>query len=660
MAFWDKPIVDRNSERSEDSVLKSQLFFSLKNGFNSHIVDGSKDYGVDIYCELINENGATGNIFPIQIKSTGKAQYIFKNSIKYFSFQFLTSRLGYLCRHTPSYGIIVFYNETDDTLYYDYLWEIYNRIRLEKKDDLWQNKSTVNIHIPEQNKVQIDLENIHKTFLNRFANTNTLIEEHGRDFDIPSFGFKKLVKSLKGKDRISKAINLLETIGPYLFNEREYTKIIGLLEILPKNVFYRPKISYIAAITYAELGDLLDADYFLKISFSKKREYTEEEFLALEMQRFKVDFSYGINNKNELIEKLKDIRKRTSNSDNLLNIDININMIEISQKIGNLAFDKNIINEIEDIFDRIGEISQNEEQKYFQKIFQSENLISVLTRIYADYLNDSRLLKYGRNLETLKIGNRELKEIMISFEKVVNIINESLEYAISNDNKLMKAHALHKLAVAFFSMNFSHFLNEKSPDNKSDALSILESTLSKTLSAYNLFLEIKVNQSAFIAITLAYETYRLSEKWIGESLYNVCSIDEIKKQIQSFHNFEFFNQFSSVIDKISNDSIGKNKPENLNDDELSILAERILKIRKIPNDRKANLIDEIKSFRYFENECKNEDLELLANQDYNGDLFYSVPTKYAIVSKKTGVIYSKGFNVKEMMFKLGLKAEDKN
>ena len=130
MGFFDNPIVDKNAERSDESVIKSQLLFSLKNGFNSHSVDGSKDYGVDIYSEIIDLSGATGNLFPIQIKSTRKAQFIIKDSIKYFTLTFPTSRLGYLSRHTPNYGIIVLYNESDETLYYDYLWEIYNRIRL--------------------------------------------------------------------------------------------------------------------------------------------------------------------------------------------------------------------------------------------------------------------------------------------------------------------------------------------------------------------------------------------------------------------------------------------------------------------------------------------------------------------------------------------------
>lgn len=656
MGFWDKPIIDKNSERSEDSVIKSQLFFSLKNGFNSHIVDGSKDYGVDIYCELVDDNGATGNIFPIQIKSTGKAQYVYKNSIKYFSLQFLTSRLGYLCCHIPSYGIIIFYDESHEILYYDYVWEIYNRIRLEKKDETWKEKTHVTIHIPEQNQVKADLKAIHKTFINRFINTNILIEEYGEDFNIPSIGLRKPIKPINDDSkRITEAIKFLETIGPYLFNQREYPQITGLLEILTKRDFHRPKISYIAAITYTEVGELLDADYFLKLSYAQKEQYSEEEFFALEMQRFKVDFTYGLHDKIELLSKLKKLRKKCLNNDNLLNIDININMLEINQKIGKLSFDKNIINEIERIFADIEQLTNNKEQKHFQKIFQSENLISVLSRLYSDYLNDNRLLINENTFEPLKNRNSELKEIMSSFEKVVYIINDSLEYAISNNNTLMKAHALHKLAVAFFSMNFSHFINKKSPEDKSDTQTILELSINNTISAYNLFIEIKVYQFAYNAITLAYEIYRLSEEWLGNNLDKVCSIEQIKKEIQNFRNYEFYNQFNSVIDKVVNDSVDKKHPKDLNEDELGILAERILKIRNLPSDRKENLLNEIKSFRHFENRCKNEDLVLLSNQVYNGDSAYSIPSKYAITSKNTGIIYAKGFNVEDMICKLNLE-----
>ena len=652
MGFFDNPIVDKNAERSDESVIKSQLLFSLKNGFNSHSVDGSKDYGVDIYSEIIDLSGATGNLFPIQIKSTRKAQFIIKDSIKYFTLTFPTSRLGYLSRHTPNYGIIVLYNESDETLYYDYLWEIYNRIRLDRKDESWKEKKTVTIHIPDKNIVERDIKKIHKTFLNRFHNTNVLIEEHGNSFNIPSFNHttKAIISTDKAKDKedIYEAIRFLETIGTHLFNDRKYSKIITLLEMLPKRYFSRPKISYIAALTYAEMGELLDADYFLKICYTKKSDYSDNEFIALEIQKYKVDFAYGLYDIKDLISQLKQIRERAINNDNLLNIDININMLELYQKIGGLSFDKNFLNEIDEIFKRIEKTTQNQEQKHFQRIFHSENLISAITRIYSDFINDNYLLNNITDFDAIKLRQIELNEILDSFMKVGNIISESLEYAISENNKLMKAHALHKLAVCFFSINFSLFTNNKSPE-KDNILKILESSLTNSISAYNLFVEINVYQYAYYAINLAYDIYRLIEEWLEVIPINICTIEELKNKIKSFNKFEFSNQYNSVIDKIVSEPIERNENRNLNDEEYNTLAERIIKVRNLPKNRKENILEELKSIAYFVNNCTKSDLIILSNQESKGWLAYNEPSKYAIACKKTHTIYSEGFNIKEMM-----------
>lgn len=162
----------------------------------------------------------------------------------------------------------------------------------------------------------------------------------------------------------------------------------------------------------------------------------------------------------------------------------------------------------------------------------------------------------------------------------------------------MKAHALHKLAISFFSINFSLFLNNKSPE-KGDVQIILESSISKTISAYNLFLEINVYQYAYFAITLAYDIYRLIEEWLGITPTNICTIEELKKQIQSFSKYEFFNQFNSVIDKVTNEPTQINKPTNLSDEEFNTLAERIIKVKNLPKNRKIYILEELKSFTYF-------------------------------------------------------------
>src|SRR5687768_7135691 len=107
MAFSDNPIVDDRSERSEESVLSVRQIFTKKNGFISR--EENPDYGVDLDVELISEHGATSNKFPIQIKSANQVTIVEVNGTNFISVQFKTSRLGYLCRRAPAYGIVVIY-----------------------------------------------------------------------------------------------------------------------------------------------------------------------------------------------------------------------------------------------------------------------------------------------------------------------------------------------------------------------------------------------------------------------------------------------------------------------------------------------------------------------------------------------------------------------
>lgn len=648
MGFWDRPIVDKISERSEDSVLKTQLIFSRRNGFNSHPIEGSKDYGIDISCELLDNNRALGNSFPIQIKSVKKIRYVYKDKKKYYTLQFLTSRLGYLCNQVPTYGVIVLYIEDTDTLYFDYVTEIYNRIRLEKKDESWKDKNTVTIKIPEENILKDNIENIHNTFINRFANLSSLIDKHGGEFDIPSFNQRKYFEEPKENNEITQAINFLENLGPYLFNQREYPKIASLLDLLPKKDLNRTKIAYIAALTYAEVGEFIDADYFLKVCYSKKDDYTSEEFLSLEMQRFKVDFAYGLKDKNEFINQLKQLRKRETNNDNILNIDINIKALELSEKIGKLTNNDNILIEIENIFKEIENITKSKEQKHFQKIFLSENLIHVLTSLYSDYLNDKKLLGNFQISNSNRWHEKEIKRILNSFSRVINNINNSFEYANSENHKLMKAHALHKLAVAYFSINLPSFINNENPSIE-NAKKILKTSLDYTINAYNLFIEINVFHQAYLAITLAYDIYRLSEEWLNYKLDNITSLSDIKNQIQNFSNYTFYRQFNSVIDEMSNETIKKTSLKHLDDDDLDRLADKIIKVNDLPIQRKLNLLNELKSYRYFENNCTNKDLILLTNQTAIGDLAYSTQTKYEIKSSTTNIVYSRGYDIQEML-----------
>lgn len=636
------------------SVLQTRLQLSLENGFVSRIVDGSQDYGVDIYCELCIEGGPTSFIFPIQIKSTQKAKYVFKNGKKYFTLSFLTSRLGYLLRHLPGLGMVIFYNERDKTLYYDYVIEIYNRIRLEKEDDSWKNQKYVTIHIPDENVLEDDLNEIHKELQNSFSNAQKKFENINAGQNYKSINRKTDPKNVIKKSRVDQAIHYLETIGPYLFNERDYGKVTGLLDLLSLKHYKRPRVSYIAALVYTETGDYIEADFFLKLCASNKDAYSEEESVALEMQRFKVDYSYGKRTPNEFIATLKRIKERTTSKDNILNIDININMIELNQHIGQFEFDKGIVVKIEKILEKIDLTTQDDEQKYLQKVFQSENLIGALTRIYSDHMHNKHLLMDDVSVGAVNEWSIEYKNITTSFEKILYLLDESLNFAISKENQLLEAHALKAIAYGFFSMNLSLFIGKHASD-KSKLKTILEGCLQQAVAAYNLFNHMDINQHAFEAITLAYNIYRLAEEWVDVKLDKIIPLSKINKRLSSFDQYEFGGHFESVIDKIINEH--STEARNLNEDELLILAERIIRVKNLPENRTTNLFNEFKAYKFFSNNCKREDLVLLSNQVYQRSLAYSQPSKYAVASKNTGVIFMDGYDIEEIMKHLGLVNE---
>ncbi|MFC2152916.1 DUF4365 domain-containing protein, partial [Bacteroidota bacterium] len=136
MTFFDNPIVDESSKISEESVLHVKGLFSRKNRFISR--EETPDYGVDLDVELIKNNGASGLKFAIQIKSSKNLKYINQSSV--VSFKFKTSRLGYLSRRKPAYGIIIVYDDNTQIAYFEYVETIIDARYFIKKSFSIQEK----------------------------------------------------------------------------------------------------------------------------------------------------------------------------------------------------------------------------------------------------------------------------------------------------------------------------------------------------------------------------------------------------------------------------------------------------------------------------------------------------------------------------------------
>lgn len=657
MAFNDPPYVDKNSERCEESVLKTRSIFSKKNGFITREVNAD-DYGVDLYGELIINNGASAQFFPIQIKSTQKAQLIYKGSKSYLTLPFSTSRLGYLYKDLSYSGLIIFYDESSENLYYDFVTNILNQILLDRKDTKWMAQDKVTIAFPEDNLLDNNcIREIHKIISLRFEKIQQAIYDSQNRIDL---GFSLLEnRSINhSADRAQKIVSALEKIGPVLFNGRRYPELIEYLEQLPKIYIDKPQMAYLAALVYTENGNVLSADYFLKLCERYKKFYSEKEWEALLLQRSRTDFLLGHYTNNELLAKLKVLRTEVSSPENSMNLEININQFQLVEAIHSLEIDEELYNKTNEIYARIEDLDINAEQKNFQILFQTDNLVGAIFPKLLNSLNDRRL--YERVHPSFIKNNQEKLELLnVTFERVFKKINEVHDFAEKNENKLLLASAYDRIGKVSLNLDLCYFFLDIVPCDIEGLKKSLEGTISYQLKAYNLYKSLSVLPEAFTVLNMAYETHRLSKEWIDYNLDEVITLSKIKSEISSFDNESFAKRFSSVVDQIINDrKLGtlNGRDNALNENQIEMMVQKIIGILNLPPDRFDNVKNEIVSIEFFKSNCKNNDLVLLTNQEdpFLGKNKYRFPSKFAIANEKTNVIYAEGYDVKEMLMRLGI------
>lgn len=655
MAFNDPPIVDKNSERCEESVIKTRSIFSKKNGFIIREVNAD-DYGVDLNAELTINGGATNQTFPIQIKSTQKSQFIFKENKVFYTLPFSTSRLGYLLKD-PSYsGLIVLYEESSANIYYDFATSILNRILLDKKDNKWMTQDKVTISFSEDNLLDNkSVSDIHKIVSLRFEKIQQAIfDSHNKiDFDFSLMENRPINLSV---DRAQKIVSGLEKIGPVLFNERRYPELMELLEQLPKKYLDTPKMAYLAALVYTENGNVLSADYFLQLCNRYKKLYSDNEREALLFQRSKTDFYLGHYTDKELLEKLKELKQVVKSPENILNLEININQFQIVEALHNLEIDEELYNKTSDIYESIENFDIDLEQKNFQILFQTDNLVGVIFPKLINCLTNRGL--YNAASPSFITNNQaKLDYLNNKVEKIFRRINNVHDYAEKNGNKLLLASAYDRIGQVSLNLDLCYFILDKIPGNIEDLKKSLEGTITYLYKAYNLYKNLSVMPQAFTVLNMAYESHRLSQEWIGYNLDKVVELSKIKSEISSFDSELFTKKFNSVVDNIINDKKFNSLNREdlaLNEYQLDMMGRKMIDILNLPSDRFENIKSELKAIDFFKVNCKNKDFVILTNQENPalGNDKYKFPSKFAIVSKKTNIVYAEGYDIKEMLRKL--------
>jgi len=533
LAFNDNPIVDVNSERSEDSVNAVRLTLSRKNGFI--IREETPDYGVDMEAELIIDKKATSYRFPIQIKSSQNLTKI--KSGQFISHEFLTSRLGYLCRTWPSYGIVVLYDDSTHMAYFDFVDKICERISLAKQQSVWQQQTNVNINIPTTNIFDdTSAIKIHEEYRKRFINHELLIERHGAEYGIPviSDRFTFIQLDVNNPRTI---VSFLTEYGTALFNRRDFAFLIDLIQnISLKDIENSPELAYIAAITYSESGLLIDARYYMKKAREFGHSFSDEELALLDLYSSETDFRFGDIDIEQYVSRLSEVQNRLSNLSNKLSILVRIDRLRVLATFGlaNREKQDSLVTQIGQTEKAIRDAEIDGNWRNILLLAVAGNLHQLGVNIFTSSINAMRILESIFGPTPVQHRVQEARQVIDIIESSTDILEEiysKLDQA--NTNNYLKAYTLYQISFTFCSFAFSFFMLSKGEQSRAQhEQQFFRSRYNVALSAYNEFMHMGMLGDAYSALTTALELRILHDHIFSDQMPG-ASEDELQDSLKA-------------------------------------------------------------------------------------------------------------------------------
>jgi hypothetical protein len=635
MGFYDSPIVDPSSIRSEESVTCIKSIFSRKNGFIAR--DETPDYGVDLEIELIHDSqNASGNKFSIQIKSAISTSII--NEGKYISLPFETSRLGYLCQKTPAYGLIVLYDSETKNIYWDYVEEIYQRICDEKKDDKWRQQEDVNIHFPAENLLNEHATKcIHTKMKKRFSNLSRLINDHGQSYDIPSLAMLDTNFTEARKLGVHAVIAYIEKYGLMLFDANKISEILTLLNSLSfETTNSNPKIILLAAITYHQAGQYLEADLYLRKTKLHTDSYSPNEIEILNLTTSRNKYLLGELSSGEYLDALAEMSQTIKSSVNKISIQV--------ETIYLLLLTTPRLSQRDDLIKRINDVQAELDASILNKDEKRIYLLSLSSLLFEigidSFIHSMYIIRMRDNVgDKTTIQERVAAYSHISalletpVKNIIIIYNES----INEKNQALKATSMLQLSSFFFSMEFfSNTLIETSNDSPESIKDKYLQHFNFCLEAYSIYIEKSLLHESFKSLCIAYEIAALFFEQFKVPISDTISKEELTERIGKLQARIGSISFISIVDKrahhFKTEPSSKEFYLSLTDDQINDFARNMLEVKRLPEERLPYILNDIKSYILFYKMSFCEKMELLQNLSHQNSqsTLYNSDMKYII------------------------------
>lgn len=649
MAFDELPKVDRSSVNSDESATRLQSVLSRAAGFI--LREDVPDYGCDFDVELIKENGQASNWrFPIQLKSIEDPDIVHDG--KFVSYSFKTSRLGYLLRRQPSFGLVVLYNVNTKELYYDYADEIYSRLMAARESDEWKSQEKVNILIPISNVLSEEsAKKLYRKFLSRFEQAALMQLSQGAKYGLPPISLEpKTGFDFNDLEDVKKA---LKKWGINLLMQFDLQIVFELVAILPSIQITSDKdICLIALITYSEVGKHADSVFYIE-RIRKKFELSEEDKRSVDFIEIKNQLRLGDITPKEYIQRTTALLPKVSESDSLM-LKINILYFELAMIKALEPMPLQLGEEIQKLFAAIEEARIDELPKQYMKLWNADNL--------------ERWIGHFRNEVFAELQMREnmgvpvpLEERLEKAQRLVNVhdmfyylINNVDRYAKQNNNVLLQAHTI-KLLIRF---ELSFEIDQISHDRP--AVEEREPKISKWLElaggAFNTFLYNSLYHDAYQMLL-----YQIDLYYVGVDRYGFneeFDIDGLLATKQSMEKELEFDGGLSVTALLARKQEKVDKGysmeflSGLNDGQLNTLAEIMMQSGKFPLAQKEHIVKQMKSYQLFNARCTNPNIVVVESL-IPDTTAYAQPMKFVLKNTVTNMVSLPDTNMDKLLTSWG-------
>lgn len=663
MAFDDNPIVDKSSKASEESVLDVRKVLSQENGFLSR--EETPDFGADLDIELINEKSSvSGEKFAVQIKSSAALKVLKDQNL--ISFSIKTSRIGYLCRRFPGYGIIVLYDSKSKRAYFDFVEEIHNRLIEQREDELWKEQESVNILIPISNVLDINSsKNIYERVHNRYLEFQNTIGRGNLGFKVPIID-KDAEEEIDFTDPIQ-ITEALKKYGVSLLNSFEYKILNDMLSTIPIGQITTTKeLLFIAAVTYSNTGKIFDADFFTKKCLKKHEEFTSEELNTLKLIDIRNDLELGRISRIEFSKRLQDLSEKITNPTNSLIVKIEVFQSRImSFYLKESEPDSSFENDLVNFFSEIKKNEPEERQRYLLNLYHSENVRGYAQKIFGDNvikIKISETMGYPLPMEK----RIEFAQTIMSLNRVcTQYYKEAFDFGKEKEDELMIAFSIYYGADHFLKTEFGLVsLNEfKSESELSESLELYKEHISNLKISFNEFFNSGFLKDAMFALHNCLELNRLF-KYVFNYQEDLINIIEVEERITKLTQKLEVERPESIVESayqrskelIDNWDFLKDEMDELN------FARVVVESLSLPENRIGHVLNDIKSLRLFHSKCQNPNIEILQNLKHTQSIntYYATACRYILHNKVTGFRSIEYTDMEQLLEDYKFLCEDKS